>query len=67
MSKRCPKCHSNQLEEVNRPMVNFQCNAPWCRQSFNKQDYIEWTLKNYYHKIDMDKILKLCMEGVERV
>ncbi len=61
---KCPKCGNNSLEDTKGAL--FECKDRFCGQRFDARDYIEWALKNYNHRIDVNEILRLCQEGVEK-
>ena len=66
MSKKCPKCGNKELIKLDSSSAKFECKNYYCGQRMDNSDYINWSLKNYHHKIDMGKILELCIEGVEK-
>ena len=60
---RCPACGSNTLKRIKQPLARFECRNKWCRR-FDTFDYISIALRNYGNHIDIEKIFKLCFEGV---
>ena len=61
---RCPKCGGHRLKFIDEALALFDCRN--CGQRMDKRDYIEWALKNFSHKFNIDLLLEIVYEGVNR-
>ena len=66
MVSKCPKCHSKTLEEINAPLARFICTNQRCQQRISTFDYIEYALKSYREKIDLEDVFQECYAGVNK-